>query len=203
VPIAPQQQRGRDTRAALLQAGRCAFEELGWEATTVRAITSRAGTATGTFYRYFPDSDALLFELATARYARLRAGLRLGVEPDPDEPAGRAERIAARVRANFAWVLAYHTESARLHSIIEQRRPFDPRLDALGRAVDGAIVADTVGLLRSWGASDAEAPEVAFVMLSLFESCAAQLAAGVPFAPDVVASVCVDMVTRHLLGSPP
>jgi len=50
-------------RAAILQAAREAFCELGFGATTVRDIIRRTDLATGTFYNYFPDKDAILHEL--------------------------------------------------------------------------------------------------------------------------------------------
>jgi AcrR family transcriptional regulator len=50
-------------RAAILQAAREAFCELGFGATTVRDVIRRTDLASGTFYNYFPDKEALLREL--------------------------------------------------------------------------------------------------------------------------------------------
>lgn len=64
-------------RAAILQAGLEVFAELGFGAATVRDIVRRTDLATGTFYNYFPDKEAvlraLLEEQATEVRRRLRA----------------------------------------------------------------------------------------------------------------------------------
>ena len=46
-------------RAALLEAGREAFSELGYAAVGVRDIVRRTSLAPGTFYNYFPDKPAV------------------------------------------------------------------------------------------------------------------------------------------------
>ena len=50
-------------RAALLDAARDAFGELGFEAAGVRDIVRRTDLASGTFYNYFPDKDAIFVAL--------------------------------------------------------------------------------------------------------------------------------------------
>jgi len=69
-------------RAAILQAGREAFVDMGFGAANVRDIIRRTDLAAGTFYNYFPDKEsvfrALLDEsvseiLVLARDARRRA----------------------------------------------------------------------------------------------------------------------------------
>jgi AcrR family transcriptional regulator len=61
-------------RAAILDAGRAAFAELGYEAASVRDIVRRTDLASGTFYNYFPDKDAIFLALIeeTAEEARRR-----------------------------------------------------------------------------------------------------------------------------------
>jgi len=61
--IGKREQNAQRNRAAILQAAREAFCELGFGATTVRDIIRRTDLATGTFYNYYPDKDALLHEL--------------------------------------------------------------------------------------------------------------------------------------------
>lgn len=57
------EQNAARNRAAILLAAREAFCEIGFGATTVRDIIRRTDLASGTFYNYFPDKDALLHEL--------------------------------------------------------------------------------------------------------------------------------------------
>jgi len=59
-------------RAAILHAAREAFCEIGFGATTVRDIIRRTELATGTFYNYFPDKEALLHELIEEFQVELR-----------------------------------------------------------------------------------------------------------------------------------
>jgi len=44
-------------RAAILEAARDVFAELGYDAATVRDIVRRTDLASGTFYNYFPDKE--------------------------------------------------------------------------------------------------------------------------------------------------
>jgi AcrR family transcriptional regulator len=55
--------RGASTRRQLLVAARDAFEALGYRATTVAEIVSRAQTARGTFYLYFRNKDEVFAEV--------------------------------------------------------------------------------------------------------------------------------------------
>jgi len=64
-------------RAAILDAAREVFADLGFGAATVRDIVRATPLATGTFYNYFPDKEtvfrALIDQLAGEARARLRA----------------------------------------------------------------------------------------------------------------------------------
>ncbi len=64
--VAPKRARVRvrerkkaSNRAALLAAARAVFAELGFGAASVRDIVRRTDLATGTFYNYFEDKDAI------------------------------------------------------------------------------------------------------------------------------------------------
>jgi AcrR family transcriptional regulator len=50
-------------RAAILEAGRDVFAELGYEGTTVRDIIRRTTLASGTFYNYFKSKDEVFHAL--------------------------------------------------------------------------------------------------------------------------------------------
>ncbi len=62
-------------RAAIVDAARDVFAELGYGAATVRDIVRRTDLASGTFYNYFPDKEAVFRALIdeTAREAATRA----------------------------------------------------------------------------------------------------------------------------------
>jgi AcrR family transcriptional regulator len=61
-------------RAAILDAARGVFAEQGYEAASVRDIIRRTDLASGTFYNYFPDKDAIFEALIaeTGEQARRR-----------------------------------------------------------------------------------------------------------------------------------
>jgi AcrR family transcriptional regulator len=73
-------------RAAILDAARLVFADIGYGAATVRDIVRGTDLATGTFYNYFPDKEsvltALLDETAGEARLRVRAARRGGVTLD-------------------------------------------------------------------------------------------------------------------------
>jgi len=48
---------------SIVRAGRALFIQKGFDATTTRAVTAKAGVATGTFFLYFREKRDLLFHL--------------------------------------------------------------------------------------------------------------------------------------------
>jgi AcrR family transcriptional regulator len=73
-------------RAAILDAARDVFADLGYGAATVRDIVRRTDLATGTFYNYFPDKEAvfraLLEEVARQARELVRAARREATDVD-------------------------------------------------------------------------------------------------------------------------
>jgi AcrR family transcriptional regulator len=60
-------------RAAILDAARCVFAELGYGSTTVRDVIRRTDLASGTFYNYFPDKESLFRAVLEQAAERVRA----------------------------------------------------------------------------------------------------------------------------------
>jgi AcrR family transcriptional regulator len=87
-------------RAAILAAARVVFADLGYGAASVRDIVRGTDLATGTFYNYFPDKEAvfrvLLEESASEARARARAA-RLAARSLP-------EFVADAYRAYFEFL---------------------------------------------------------------------------------------------------
>jgi AcrR family transcriptional regulator len=63
-------------RAAILEAGRLVFSELGYGAATVRDIVRETDLAAGTFYNYFPDKQSVLHALLDEAAAEIRSRVR-------------------------------------------------------------------------------------------------------------------------------
>jgi AcrR family transcriptional regulator len=69
-------------RAAILDAAREVFSDIGYGAATVRDVIRRTDLAAGTFYNYFPDKEsvfrALIEDAGIEARERVRAGRRAG-----------------------------------------------------------------------------------------------------------------------------
>ncbi len=76
VPPSRREQTKQANREAILAAARAVFSEIGFGAASVRDIVRRTGLATGTFYNYFPDKEAVLRELVDEIAAEARARVR-------------------------------------------------------------------------------------------------------------------------------
>ena len=111
---APVQERAHKTRAALLLAAEREFSERGYAQTTAKSIALRAGVATGSFYQYFADKDALLRELARARCEDLARRVAAIEVPDAAHGGPALERAARpALRRIVAEVLEYHRRDPR------------------------------------------------------------------------------------------
>jgi AcrR family transcriptional regulator len=64
---APQQARGQQRVAAILDAAEQLFAETGYEAATTNQLAARAGVPIGSIYQFFPNKEAIL-HAAAARY---------------------------------------------------------------------------------------------------------------------------------------
>ncbi len=88
-------------RAAILEAARATFGEIGYGAASVRDIIRATDLAAGTFYNYFPDKEsiflALVEEIAAEARARVRAARRSAASP--------AAFVTDGYRAYFAFIV--------------------------------------------------------------------------------------------------
>jgi AcrR family transcriptional regulator len=74
-PDGKREQNKAQNRAEILQAARLVFAELGYDAATVRDIVRRTALASGTFYNYFNDKEAVFRALLAEAEERRRAWL--------------------------------------------------------------------------------------------------------------------------------
>ena len=98
-------------RAALLVAARDAFATLGYEAAAVRDIVRRTDLASGTFYNYFADKDAIFRAVVEETGAEARRRVRAARTAARSLP----EFIEAGYRAYFTFVAEDPATSAFLH----------------------------------------------------------------------------------------
>ncbi|GAA3466707.1 TetR/AcrR family transcriptional regulator [Nonomuraea roseola] len=115
--------RGRRTRAALLEAGREAFEEQGYDAVRVDDVCARAGVSHGTFYTYFDSKESLFGEVAGSVVGEMFAASMVGPTV-PDDPYARVEA------ANRLYLRAWAANS-RLVRMLEHAATTDDRFGRL------------------------------------------------------------------------
>ena len=113
----PVTQRGRRTRAQLIEAARKVFEEKGYVDTRIGDITSAANVAHGTFYTYFESKHELFREVVGMLVSDFMAQAR-SVPVLGTSPAARIER------ANRGYLWAYR-RNARLMGVLEQAAVLD------------------------------------------------------------------------------
>ena len=88
-------------RAALVEAARDAFGELGFEAVAVRDLVRRTDLASGTFYNYFPDKHAVFRAVVEATGAEARRRVRAARA----EAGTLPELVEAGYRAYFSFIV--------------------------------------------------------------------------------------------------
>ena len=89
-------------RAALIAAARDAFGALGYEAVGVRDIVRRTDLASGTFYNYFPDKEAVFRAVVGETGAEIRRRVAAAHASTRTFP----EFVEAGYRAFFAAIVA-------------------------------------------------------------------------------------------------
>lgn len=87
-------------RAAILDAARAVFAELGYGGTSVRDVIRRTDLASGTFYNYFPDKEALFRAVLEQSAEKVRAR----VQAARREARSLEEFVAAGYREYFAFL---------------------------------------------------------------------------------------------------
>jgi AcrR family transcriptional regulator len=99
-------------RAALLDAAREVFTEMGFGAASIRDIVRRTDLASGTFYNYFPDKEAIFRAVLTERTTVLRARLR--------EARAQTGTVEELMRAGFDTYFRFIAEDRSLFEMLRR-----------------------------------------------------------------------------------
>lgn len=145
--------RGEQTKSAIIDAALDLFEEVGFEATTMRAIATRADVSVGNAYYYFDSKDQLIqgfYDRAAERH------LAVSVER-LDGVAELAARIYIHVESWFDIMSGYHEFAASFfRTAADPSSPLSPFSDQSQPARSAAI--------ERWRSvidgADAEIPDV-------------------------------------------
>lgn len=142
--------RGKHTRAAILEAARYLFEENGYVDVNVEDIVLRAGTSRGTFYTYFSTKSDVFRELSS----QVRAAIDSAVTTRPEDVS--AGPIGALMNSNRRYVEVYR-EHARMYGLIEQVATMDPEVHQqrlTSRLANVERVAATIARWQERGLAD-------------------------------------------------
>ena len=191
------------TRRQLLAAAGAVFEDKGYQATTVGAITDRANTAHGTFYLYFRNKEdafcrvveaVIVDELAVAAAVAIGPDARRGIEE------GIRGFLAVYHRHDGLWraLLEGMMQSPRVQQMwLELRRDLVLRLSAAFaaqqregklRAFEPTMAAHALAAMTEWSA---------FTHLVLAEP------AGEPAQPEALVATLADLWYRAIYGRVP
>lgn len=152
-PVPALTAKGHRTRQSLLDAARTVFERDGFLEARVSDITTEAGVANGTFYKYF-DSKTDIFRAVMATvtphiYDRRR----------PSNPNTRLTRIQ-RIERGIRQYVTFYQSSAMLMMLYDQAATYDPEIRQLrnaGRKQAHEKIRDSI---RTWQAEGAVDPEL-------------------------------------------
>lgn len=173
-PTSPRQRNKESTRQALLGAASRRFAASGYAATTIDEICADAGVGRRTFFRYFPDKEALAFPHRRERQQRFLdllndapaqespfTSLRRIAQLFAREHTANREPLQARQRLieTSAELLARESEidrdwEAAMAQAFRERAGNDPSAELRARVIAGATIGVIRATLRHWYAND-------------------------------------------------
>ena len=196
------QAQAATTRRHLLDAAVAVFEDRGYKAATVGAITDRANTAHGTFYLYFrnkEDAFCQVIESVIVEELSVKVIVPLDDAPRPAMEEGIRAFIAAYHQHEGLWraLLEGMLQSSRVEQMwLDLRRAMVMRLsDTFAaqqrsgevRAFDTTMVAHALASMTEWSA---------FTHLVLGEP-----APGAERDPEALVSTLTDLWHRAIYGA--
>jgi AcrR family transcriptional regulator len=162
-PLNKRQIQAAATRQRMLSASRNVFEEQGYRAATVGAITRAADTAHGTFYLHFRNKDDAFLQVMASVGEEMRDGPQLGSSADPEAIEAVMRRFVD-VFVDHAGLWRALLEGLLVSETVEQvwmqaRADFVGRLArwlqreqeaGLVRTLDGRQTALALGSMTEW-----------------------------------------------------
>lgn len=140
----PSTDRGRRTRARVVEAARRVFERSGFLDARINDIADEAGVAYGTFYTYFSTKEDVFREVAQVLQAEM-----LQRRPHEETPARSLLPIERVERANRRYLESY-VINARLMAVVEQVSTISPELLEIRQEVRTAFVERSRRAIARW-----------------------------------------------------
>jgi AcrR family transcriptional regulator len=198
LPVGKREQTKVQNRAAILDAAREVFGELGYDNATVRDIIRRTGLAAGTFYNYYRSKDEVAAALSDDGARRFA-------------PILKAQRAQASDREGFvrAAVAAYFNFLADEHQNWLAKRPVGephlhvihgetPEMVAVFNEVRDAIATE----MGKGGKAAANADYLAAACIGVAREVGDQMLTRRPFDVDGATEFAVTMILTGLRGLP-
>ena len=151
----PRTERGRRTLRKLLDAAALEFGDKGFHEASITGITSRAGTALGTFYTYFHSKDEIFRALVSDMSEKVRQQALQAIERR--DSALEIERAALRGFLQFA------REHKEIYRIVDEAEFVDPEsyrlhyattvgriLGRLRKGIEAGEFRDDLGEAHAW-----------------------------------------------------
>jgi AcrR family transcriptional regulator len=120
--------RGRRTRAVLLEAARAVFERDGYVDARVADIAGMAGVAHGTFYTYFESKREVFRALMADVRDQIAQAISVPHHPNPPPPGGREQTAIERLDLANRRFLDVYRRNSRLMLLFEQVATIDPEI---------------------------------------------------------------------------
>src|ERR1700756_3828411 len=128
--------RAEQTRAAIIEAALRLFREVGYEASTMRAIAREAGVSTGNAYYYFGSKDELIQEFYLRNHAEHAAACRGLLDAEREF----ASRLRGTLTALIQVLNPYHSFAATFYQhAAEPASPLSPFSRESSEARDASI----------------------------------------------------------------
>lgn len=137
----PPTRRGRRTRAALVDAARYVFEQVGYLDARLSDITARAGCSTGTFYTYFRGKD----EVMAAVLQQLEEDM---LEASGHRTGWNGVSPVTLIRSNNRAYLEAYQRNAMLMRCLEQVAVIDPEFQRQRMSRAHRFVSRNANLIR-------------------------------------------------------
>lgn len=171
------------THSLLSQALLTLAERDGYDAVTIRDITDYADISYSTFFRHYPDKDALLLRVLQTAIEELRAGI-----GDHDQPEVSGTMLFRRVAENAA---LYRALLGGLNS------------SAMVQRVQSMIVNEILRALKP-GAAPGIPPEIAanHVAAATLALVKWWLDASMPYPPERMGAIYASLIIQPALRIP-
>lgn len=113
----PKQLRSRMMVDTIVEAAEQVFSETGYELATTNQIAERAGISIGSLYQYFPNKDALIFEVQKAHHDEQLRVVETSIADSRHLPFRDAIRLVVHTS------LVNHSKSPKLYAAFEEWVP--------------------------------------------------------------------------------